>query len=81
MKDDIVFNTKLGKILSKAAMNFSPDYFNDDITFCGSPCDNTSCFRHPSNCKHPELPHSVSVFMGTGICPLSTLGRGYEVKK
>ena len=43
--------------------------FSDDITFCVSECDNKSCFRHPSNIKVPDIPHSFAYLEGTEDCP------------
>ena len=40
----------------------------DDITFCGSECDNTKCRRHRSNIKEPQYPHSVALLEGTEYC-------------
>lgn len=45
------------------------ELFSDDITFCGSSCSKTDCFRHPSNMKQPEFPHSFAFFKGTDDCP------------
>lgn len=40
----------------------------DDITFCGSDCDNTNCRRHRSNIQEPQYPHSVALLEGTEYC-------------
>lgn len=43
-------------------------FFNDDITFCGSSCDITDCFRHLSH-KHKETKYySCALFKGTEYC-------------
>lgn len=42
---------------------------SDDITFCGSECDNVKCFRHPSNIIHHDIPHSFSLLKDTKLCP------------
>lgn len=41
----------------------------DDITFCGSECDDKGCYRHPSNIKYREYPISYAFFKGTECCP------------
>lgn len=41
---------------------------SDDITFCGSECNNTRCRRHRSNIKEPQYPHSVALLEGTEYC-------------
>ena len=43
---------------------------SDDITFCGSECNNKKCFRHPSNIQEPRIPHSVAYLKGTEYCPM-----------
>ena len=40
-----------------------------DITFCMSDCARSECFRHKSNIKEPQYPHSFSDFKGTTSCP------------
>ena len=47
---------------------------SDDITFCGSDCNNKKCFRHPSNIQEPRIPHSFAYLRDTEDCP-------YTVKK
>ena len=42
---------------------------SDDITFCGSDCDNKKCFRHPSNIREQKIPHSFAYMKGTEDCP------------
>lgn len=44
----------------------------DDITFCASDCHRHGCYRHPSNIRRPELPHSYANFGGTADCPCHT---------
>ena len=51
------------------------DLFADDITFCASKCDKTDCFRHESNIKQPDFPHSFATFKGTDSCPDSELSK------
>ena len=41
----------------------------DDITFCGSDCNNKKCFRHPSNIQEPRIPHSFAYLKDTDDCP------------
>lgn len=41
---------------------------SDDITFCGSDCDNKKCFRHPSNIREPRIPHSFAYLKDTEYC-------------
>lgn len=41
---------------------------SDDITFCGSDCDNKKCFRHPSNIREPRIPHSFAYLKYTEDC-------------
>ena len=49
------------------------EYFSDDITFClQENCHVARCERHPSNIKHPELPHSYAMLYQTDCCPLIT---------
>ena len=43
---------------------------SQDITFCGSDCDNKKCFRHPSNIKEPRIPHSFAYLKDTDDCPM-----------
>ena len=43
----------------------------DDITFCGSDCNNKKCFRHPSNIREPRIPHSFAYLKDTDDCPLN----------
>lgn len=43
---------------------------NEDITFCKNECMVTRCERHPSNIKHPELPHSYAELYRTEYCCL-----------
>lgn len=40
----------------------------DDISFCLSECSEKTCFRHPSNIIHHDIPHSFSDFRGTKSC-------------
>ena len=47
------------------------NWMHDDITWCGSDCDNVSCFRHPSNMMIKDGIHSFSCFKETGECPVS----------
>ena len=47
---------------------YDDDWLNDDITFCMSKCEDTTCIRHPSHIHHPEYPHSYSDFFGTELC-------------
>ena len=43
-------------------------WFSDDITFCGSDCNITKCFRHLSN-KHKETKYySYALLKGTEYC-------------
>lgn len=42
----------------------------DDITFCGSDCNNKKCIRHPSNIREPNIPHSFAYLKDTDHCPL-----------
>lgn len=51
------------------------DFFADDITFCASECDKEECFRHPSNIKQPQYPHSFAGLKGTEYCPDQELRR------
>ncbi len=41
---------------------------SDDITFCGDKCDRKTCFRHPANIIHREIPHSFANLKGTKLC-------------
>ena len=41
---------------------------SDDITFCASECNCKNCFRHPSNIKRPDIPHSFADLKGTEDC-------------
>lgn len=77
---DILNKGDIGKNLVSMLKesNWWDDFVGDDITFCVSPCNETSCIRHKSNCRRPDLPHSVSLLYGTEYCPLSSYGRGYE---
>lgn len=43
---------------------------SEDITFCGSDCNNKKCFRHPSNIKEPRIPHSFAYLKDTEDCPM-----------
>lgn len=60
-------------------MDKSLEGYTFDISFCGTACDNTFCFRnfkriqqHPRECDYP---HSFCEFFGTEECP-SYLDRG-----
>ena len=44
----------------------------DDITFCGSECDNTECFRHRANML-TKGPHSIADFRNTEVCPMNSI--------
>lgn len=44
-------------------------WISDDITFCNSKCQRRSCFRHPSNIRLHNIPHSFSDLEGTEYCP------------
>lgn len=44
------------------------EYRSDDITFCMSECDKKSCFRHPSNILHKDIPHSFAYLKDTPYC-------------
>ena len=44
------------------------DWFDDDITFCMSECDNKECYRHPSNIKDRSIPHSFALLKDTDLC-------------
>lgn len=68
---------KLAQALKEIPIDIS--WFEDDITFCMSDCNNIYCYRHPSHCRHPQWPHSMANFMGTGDCPLGKASHyGYE---
>ena len=43
-------------------------YRTDDITFCSSPCDRRSCFRHPSNRIDKFRPYTAAELRGTVYC-------------
>ena len=47
--------------------------FDDDITWCASDCDNTVCFRHPSNRQKttdgPDI-YTAGYLKDTEYCPL-----------
>lgn len=43
---------------------------SDDITFCASTCDDRTCYRHPSNIIHRDIPHSFAPLKNTTHCPL-----------
>ena len=43
---------------------------SDDITFCGSECNNKKCFRHPANIAEPRIPHSFADIKETEYCPM-----------
>lgn len=45
-------------------------YHSEDITFCSSQCDQTSCFRHPSNIRDKERKHTVADMKGTVYCQM-----------
>lgn len=45
-------------------------FFQDDITWCSSDCNNTDCYRHPSNMVDKEGLHSFADFKGTDVCPM-----------
>ena len=49
--------------------NFT-DWLHDDITWCGSECDNKDCFRNPVHKRTTGL-FSMSLLKGTDLCPLS----------
>lgn len=49
---------------------------SDDITFCGSYCNNKKCFRHPSNIKESRISHSFAYLKNTEVCSMKK-----EVKK
>ena len=51
------------------------DLFEDDITFCMSDCDNTKCFRHESNVRMPQYPHSVAYLFGTDLCERTNIAQ------
>lgn len=54
------------------------EYFSDDITFCSQDdCHVSRCERHPSNIKHPELPHSYAMLYQTEYCPLEQKPKVY----
>lgn len=44
---------------------------SDDITFCMSKCNKKKCFRHPSNIREPQYPHSVAYLKGSAYCPMN----------
>ena len=48
-------------------------FIHDDITWCGSDCDNTECFRHPSNMMVKEGVHSFADFIESKECPVINL--------
>ena len=42
---------------------------SDDITFCGNKdCKHKDCFRHWTNIKEPNIPHSFAYFNNTPEC-------------
>ena len=45
-------------------------YHSEDITFCSSTCDRTSCYRHPSNIREPERKHTFADMKGTVYCEI-----------
>lgn len=45
-------------------------YHSEDITFCSSECNRTSCFRHPSNIRDKFREHSVADLKGTVHCQI-----------
>lgn len=45
-------------------------FHSEDIAFCSSTCDRTSCYRHPSNIREPEREHNFSDMKGTVYCSI-----------
>lgn len=47
--------------------------FEDDICFCfdSENCNHTDCWRHDSNIKYKDVPHSYSYFKNTEYCQYS----------
>ena len=46
------------------------DWIADDITFCGSPCENKCCARHPSNMRNKTGLHTFALLADTELCPV-----------
>ena len=46
------------------------DWIRDDITWCGSDCDNKDCFRHPSN-RRTSGPYAMAYLKDTELCQLN----------
>ena len=46
------------------------DWMHDDITWCGSECDNKDCFRNPVNRRTDGL-FSMAMFKDTPDCQYS----------
>ena len=46
------------------------DWISDDHAFCSDECENTDCWRHPSNIKNKDLPHTFAKFKNTELCEL-----------
>lgn len=45
-------------------------FHSEDITFCSSTCDRTSCYRHPSNIRDHDREHNFSDMKGTVYCSI-----------
>ena len=48
-------------------------WFQDDITFCGSDCDNLSCFRNKGNIIDKSISHFFADFRSSGECPVEKI--------
>ena len=62
-------------------MDLLLDWFHDDITWCGSECDNTECFRHLSNRRNKEGYFTMSYLKDTELCPLMNNDENNKEKK
>ena len=51
-------------------MNDIYEWINDDITWCGDECSNTSCERNLANRLTKGGMYSATTFKGTEMCPL-----------
>ena len=55
------------------------DWIHDDITWCGSECDNVDCFRHISNRRMKTGLFSMSLLKDTELCPLNKINERVNI--
>lgn len=54
----------------------------DDITYCTHPCEMKRwCYRHFTQIKDRDVPHSYADLHGTGYCPISNLDKQKEKRR